>query len=81
MLNIKAMWSRMTSKAGDLNEIYQRRNFIGLCSLYVFYFILFNQPSDKKVRSPLPFAEVSPSCVSIAISRLPRPVVPRMRLG
>eukprot|EP01094_Clydonella_sp_ATCC50884_P012957 TRINITY_DN2324_c0_g1_i2.p1 TRINITY_DN2324_c0_g1~~TRINITY_DN2324_c0_g1_i2.p1 ORF type:complete len:1145 (+),score=548.34 TRINITY_DN2324_c0_g1_i2:58-3435(+) len=48
MLNIKAIWSRMTAKSGDLNEIYQRRSFIGLCALYVFYFILFNQPSDKK---------------------------------
>lgn len=41
--NVRAMYARMTSKSGDLTEIYQRRRFIGLCALYTFCFKLFPQ--------------------------------------
>jgi len=66
LLNIKAVFSRMTSKTGDLNDIYQRKHFIGLCSLYVFYFILFNEPSDKKVRPLLSLSHSLPVVLTIA---------------
>ena len=48
MYNIKEMYSRMTARTGDLNEVYQRKHFIGLCALYGFYFTLFRKPNDKK---------------------------------
>lgn len=48
MHNIKEMYSRMTARTGDLNEVYQRKHFIGLCALYAFYFTLFRKPNDKK---------------------------------
>ena len=48
LFNIKDMYSRMTARTGDLNEVYQRKHFIGLCSLYAFYFTLFRKVTDKK---------------------------------
>jgi len=48
IFNIKDMYSRMTARTGDLNEVYQRKHFIGLCSLYAFYFTLFRKVTDKK---------------------------------
>lgn len=48
MYNIKDMYSRMTARTGDLNEVYQKKHFIGLCSLYAFYFTLFKKDGDKK---------------------------------
>lgn len=46
--NIKDMYVRMTARTGDLNEVYQRKHFIGLCSLYAFYFTLFKKDTDRK---------------------------------
>jgi len=48
LYNIKDMYSRMTARSGDLNEVYQRKHFIGLCSLYAFHFTIFRKIGDKK---------------------------------
>ena len=48
LLSIKEMYVRMTARSGDLNEVYQRNHFIGLCSLYALHFTLFRKMGDKK---------------------------------